>query len=122
MFGPGDPDSEDLGEPGIGGLFGEAGVDEYFFRGGGSGAASPSKLAGSSSLGLEQKPHAEAPVSRRILWPGFTGVSGDPGPACSSLTPGALRLRMGGASGFMCAIIPRGRRTRALGQTGERGA
>jgi len=31
-------------------------------------------------------------------------VSGDPGPACSPLTPGALRLRMGGASGFMFVI------------------
>ena len=48
-FGLGDSDSEDLADPGAGGLFGEAGVDDLFFRGGGSGAASPSvKLAGSS--------------------------------------------------------------------------
>jgi len=59
LFGLGDPDSEDLADPGTEGLFGEAGVDGLFFRGGGSGATSPSKLAGSSSLGLEQKPHAD---------------------------------------------------------------
>ena len=50
-FGLGGSDSEDLADPVTEGWFGEgeAGSDGLFFRGGGSGAASPSvKIAGSS--------------------------------------------------------------------------
>ena len=48
-FGLGDSDSEDLADPVTEGWFGDSGADGLFFRGGGSGAASPSvKIAGSS--------------------------------------------------------------------------
>ena len=43
-------------------------------------------------------------MGRRILWLELAGAPGGLSPACPSLKPGALRLRMGGASGFMFVI------------------